>query len=52
MDIDITNVAAINPERRKFSFANRTTAIWEPVEAELMVGVFDVAEAVGKASAK
>lgn len=33
-------------------FTDRTVAIGGLVEAELMVGVFDVAEAVGKASAK
>lgn len=52
MNIDFTNGATINPERRTISFANRTVAGGELVEAELMVGINDVAEVVGEAGAK
>ena len=52
MDIDSTNIAAVDPERRTIRFTNRTTARGELVEPELMAFVDDMVELLGELGAK
>lgn len=52
MNIDSTNVAAINPERRTILFANRASARGELAEGEFMAAVDEVAELLRELGAK
>lgn len=52
MNIDSTNIAAVDPQRRTISFANRASARGELSEGQLMVAVDDVADMLRELGAK